>query len=104
MEDYIIVHELAGSRIVAECNNIKLINLLVSLDFENNGKFYIKKTYEEEKIKIIKILIENETLFSEGRDWSPAEIILNYREKGMLNEKFKSISWTNLNKYNIIEK
>jgi hypothetical protein len=104
MEDYILIKELAGSRIVAECNNINLENFLISLGFNNNGKFYIKQVNEEERIEIIKTLIKNGALFSEGRDWSPAELVLYYREKGILNEKFKSISWTNSNKYNIIEK
>jgi transposase len=104
MEDYILINELAGSRIVAKCNNMQLIDFLTSLGFKNSGTYYIKQVNEEERIKTIKILIKNGALFSEGRDWSPAELVLYYREKGIINEKFKSISWTNPKKYNIIER
>jgi hypothetical protein len=104
MENYIIVHELAGSRIVVECNNMQLRNLLISLGFETNGEFYIKQIIEEERIEIIKTLIKNDALFSEGNDWSPVELLLYYREQGFFNGKFKSISWINFNTYSIVEK
>jgi hypothetical protein len=105
MENYIIVHELAGSRVVVECIDNQLEDLLISLGFECKDRFYIKQIDEEEKrINIIRALMTSTVLFAEGRDWSPAELMLYYREKGIINGKFKIISWTKPNEYNITEK
>jgi hypothetical protein len=105
MEDYIIVQELAGSRIAAECATAKSKALLMTLGFHDNGDFCVKQIEnEEERIELIKAFIKIGALFSEGRDWSPAELLLYYREKGVLSEKFKSIAWSNPDTYHIVEK
>ena len=107
MKNYIIIHDLAGSRIVAQCDDLKLQQILISLGFiKEQNDFLIKRIdTEEERIHIIKNLMQNyQVLFSDGRDWSPAELILYYRDQGIINGKIKIISWLNKDKYNIIEK
>jgi hypothetical protein len=105
MENHIIIHELAGARIVAQCADVQLKNILVSLGFEYEEKFYIKQVDSEDtRINIIRILMTNKVLFAEGRDWSPAELMFYYRAKGIINGEIKIISWTKPGEYNIIEK
>jgi hypothetical protein len=51
MEDSIIVKELAGSRIVAECATAQSEDCLIALGFANNRDFYIKQVNNEKKNK-----------------------------------------------------
>jgi hypothetical protein len=100
-----IVHELAGSRAVIECVDPQLEELLISMGFEYKDGFYVKQIDAEEKrMDIIKTLMEKQALFAEGRDWSPAELMLYYQAQGIVGGKIRTISWTNPNEYNISEK
>ena len=106
MKSYILIHELAGSRIVGQCEDLKLQRLLTSLGFiKEQNDFFIKKVdTEQQRIHIIKNLMQNyQVLFADGQDWSPAQLILYYRDQGIIKGKIKIISWQNQHKYKIIE-
>ncbi len=106
MKSYILIHELAGLRIVAQCKDLKLQQLLTSLGFiKEQNDFFIKKVNtEQQRIHIIKNLMQNyQVLFADGQDWSPAQLILYYRDQGIIDGKIKIISWLNQHKYKIIE-
>ena len=106
MKSYILIHELAGSRILAQCDDVKLQQLLIALGFiKEQNDFFIKKVdTEQQRIHIIKNLMQNyQVLFADGQDWSPAQLILYYRDQGIIDGKIKIISWLNQHKYKIIE-
>ncbi|CDL81561.1 hypothetical protein [Xenorhabdus cabanillasii] len=59
---------------------------------------------EDSKLKIIKSLISEGALFSYGRSWSPAEVMDYYKkDKKIISEKYKVISWASLETYYIEE-
>lgn len=106
MKTYILIHELAGSRILAQCDDVKLQQVLIALGFiKEQNDFLIKKVdTEQQRIHIIKNLMQNyQVLFADGQDWSPAQLILYYRDQGIINGKINIISWQNQHKYKIIE-
>lgn len=43
---------------------------------------------------IAQALVNMNAVFSEGRDWSPAELMALYREQGVINTPYRVISWT----------
>lgn len=41
------------------------------------------------------------TLFSNGRDWSPSEIVRYYRDKGLIKGDYLRIVWRNEQDFDI---
>lgn len=100
----IIVRKLAGNRIVCQSNSQETDTILEDLKFEKKDGLFIRAIdNEDERISIIIVLIKNGALFSYGKDWSPAELISYYKEKGIITDKVKVISWMNPDKYIIRE-
>ena len=65
--------------------------------------FVYEHICEEDKIRVFSKLNELGFLFSVGKEWSPAEQVEYYKEKGLLQGVFKIIYWTNKTEYHIKE-
>ncbi|MDE9456097.1 hypothetical protein [Xenorhabdus bovienii] len=99
-------------------NKMKLLGFFLMNDeireyYKDDDRYYIDPfanfmklsvDTEEEKIKIIILLIKEEALFSCGRNWSPEEVMDYYKkDKKLISEKYKTIHWYGSEKYYIRE-
>ena len=50
------------------------------------------------------ILIALEALFSNGKDWSPSELVDYYKEIGLIDSKYYKISWKGKDDFYIVLK
>jgi len=93
-DDEIVITEIAGSRAVAFANTDKKILALNALGFLEEGDHLVRKIISEvDRINLLKDLIQLSALFSSGRDWSPAELVDFYRERGDIGQSYRVISW-----------
>ncbi|MFC6053782.1 hypothetical protein A6M14_00220 [Acinetobacter sp. Ac_877] len=99
----IVVRELAGNRASVTTFDLELIIQLERIGFkvDEYENFSLEIIDESHCIDIINTLIDLEALFSVGRDWSPEELVLYYREIGKIDRSFKVISWKNNNNYSV---
>lgn len=99
----IIVRELAGNRASVTTFNLELIIQLEQIGFrvDEYENFSLEIIDESYRINTINSLIDLEALFSAGRNWSPEELVLYYREIGKIDRNFKVISWKHKNSYSI---
>ena len=51
-----------------------------------------------------KKLIALEALFSNGKDWSPSELVDYYKEIGLIDSKYYKISWKGKDDFYIVLK
>jgi len=65
--------------------------------------FVYEHVSEEDKIRVFSELNDLGFLFSVGKEWSPAEQVEYYKEKGLLQGVFKIIYWTNKKEFRIKE-
>lgn len=94
-----------GHFIMLEHVPVRLYREIKTLGF--HYKFLYGYVYEhnseEDKIRIFSKLNDLGFLFSVGKEWSPAEQVEYYKEKGLLQGVFKIIYWTNKSEYHIKE-
>lgn len=100
---FMVVRQLAGDRASVSTLNLKLIIQLDRVGFkvDEYDDFSLEIIDESHRINIINALIDLEALFSAGRDWSPEELVMYYREMGKIDRVFKVISWRGKNDYSI---
>ncbi|MDC9598604.1 hypothetical protein [Xenorhabdus anantnagensis] len=99
-------------------NKMKLLGFSLITDeireyYKDDDRYYIDPfanfmklsiDTEEDKIKIIKELIKEGSLFSCGRSWSPEEVMDYYKkDKKLISEKYKTICWYSPEQYYIRE-
>lgn len=111
----IIVTDIATNNIALTVTSDLLANKLKELGFVentayeeeeqlNDGGFLILKIKNDsEKIKIIKILVEQKALFVFGYDWSPSAVMKYLTEQGAHFGKYNVISWNGPNHYEVEE-
>lgn len=90
-----------------ESVNVSLIKELKKLKFKFNifhTKCKKKINNEQELITLFQELRDLNICFAIGKEWNPSEMFEFYREKGLINGKYKQISWIGKNKYLIQEK
>ena len=95
LKDKVVAIELAG-------NNILLVN--DNLGFEKVEPYYsISMPIDdvEKRAALFQKLMEIGTLFSNGRDWSPSEIVRYYRDKGLIKGDYLRIVWRNEQDFDI---
>ena len=88
LKDKVVAIELAGNNILIANDNDNFKNELISIGFEKRAVLFQK-------------LIEIGTLFSNGKDWSPSEIVRYYRDKGLIRGDYLRIAWRNKQDFNI---
>lgn len=101
----IIVKEIAGNRAVLESNDEQQQTKLEAIGFVRDGGRLIRPVVDDadRKYLIIKLINMN-ALFSSGRDWSPEELLDYYSEKGIINQPYQVISWSDKTNFEIITK
>ena len=52
-----------------------------------------------DRIELIKFLIDVGAFFSSGRDWSPEEIVEQYKGQGAVTQGYYAIAWTTPDNY-----
>lgn len=57
---------------------------------------------EDDRIYLVRELIDLGALFSAGDGWSPAEIVELHASKGLANGPYKRIAWKNQGEYAIL--
>lgn len=95
----IIVKEIAGKNLIIEVTSPALLSSVTKLGFIPDNNFLSKPiTNDLERQVLAKELIGLNALFSAGKDWSPAELMLYYKELGIISG-FQMISWKNPDTY-----
>lgn len=99
-----LVHELAGRRIVIEWTGpTDTPGYIYDLGFEHEKTRFAKSVSDDfERVDVIKSLITHKALFIGGAGWSPAELVIYYKEQGKLHESFSEIIWRNPEQYEIV--
>lgn len=98
LKDKVVAIELAGNNILLVNDNDNFKNELISLGFEKVEPYYsISMPIDdvEKRSALFQKLMEIGTLFSNGRDWSPSEIVRYYRDKGLIKGDYLRIVWRN---------
>lgn len=95
----------SGHDIMLASVPLKLIKNVKKLGFKFNlfyGFIREKKSIEDE-IFIFEELNKLGFYFSTDKEWSPAEKVEDYKEKGLLHGTYKIVSWNNGKVYEIRE-
>lgn len=104
LKDKVIVTELAGDNILIVNDNDNFKDKLFSLGLEKVGRYYSISTPVkdvEKRADLIRKLIGIGALFSDGKNWSPSEIVSYYRDKGLIEGHYIRIAWRNKQDFNI---
>ena len=104
LKDKVVAIELAGNNILLVNDNDNFKNELISLGFEKVEPYYsISMPIDdvEKRAALFQKLMEIGTLFSNGRDWSPSEIVRYYRDKGLIEGDYLRIVWRNEQDFDI---
>jgi hypothetical protein len=100
--DEIVVHDIAGNRALVSCTKPSAEVDLRCLGFVQDGDGLVRAISDENDRKsLVEELVRLNALFSEGRDWSPAELLHLYREQGFVTAPFKVIGWRTPTDYSI---
>ncbi|ETS33640.1 hypothetical protein [Photorhabdus khanii] len=104
-DNSIIVVDMAGNTLRLRVSGDKLVNKMKLLCFSLSDEFMeLSIDNEDDKLKIIKTLINEDALFLYGNGWYPSEVMEYYKEKGIKLEKYKIIYWTDQKNYYIEER
>ncbi len=91
------ISEASDDRVVVRnVTSEDLRSALAGLGFSRTGEpdvLDIKVKDENQKALIFKNLRDRNLHFSRGREWSPAEVFEWLRDRGLLEGRFRSISW-----------
>ncbi|MFM2448597.1 MAG: hypothetical protein RIS44_1047 [Pseudomonadota bacterium] len=99
------VLDLAGSKIRVTSNDATHQAALMNLGFIAQGDQLVCPVADDAHRKsIAQALVNMNAVFSEGRDWSPAELMALYREQGVINTPYRVISWTDPQHYVISQR
>lgn len=104
LKDKVVAIELAGNNILIANDNDNFKNELISIGFEKVEPYYsisMPTDDVEKRAVLFQKLIEIGTLFSNGKDWSPSEIVRYYRDKGLIRGDYLRIAWRNKQDFNI---
>lgn len=107
LDNKIIVVELAGQSILLSNSGDNFKKELIAMGFVKKGKYYaldLPTRDITQRVTLIKKLIALEALFSNGKDWSPSELVDYYKEIGLIDSKYYKISWKGKDDFYIVLK
>lgn len=107
LDNKIIVVELAGQNILLANSGDNFNKELIAMGFIKKGKYYTLNLPVKDitqRVTLIKKLIALEALFSDGKDWSPSELVDYYKEMGLIDNKYYKISWKGKDDFHIVLK
>lgn len=100
----ILVNDIAGNIGLLGCSNPVLVREIIALGFSEEGGVYSRRlSGMSDRRDIVRKLVALGALFSDGKDWSPAEIVTLFSEEGFIDEKFLTITWKEPNEFLIVE-
>jgi len=98
----IVVVDLAGAVARTYCSDANSISKLSQLGFIQEGSQFVRKIGDPAERKALALqLMRLDALFSEGKDWSPAELMESFRDQGIVQGKFRTIAWHDPQTYSI---
>jgi len=98
----IVVLDIAGDFAHARTGNPARKSDLFELGFvEKADDLVLPLHNEEDRVRIIKKLVDLKALFSYGPGWSPSELVGYYRDKGLVSGTYRVIAWTSPENYRI---
>ncbi|MGI8490945.1 hypothetical protein QWJ20_20780 [Pectobacterium sp. S5] len=104
-DNYIVVSDIATNTIKLRVQGNDSVKEVEALGFLASGQFMVKTIKDEgEKLELIKSLAKVDALFVFGYGWYPSEVMGFYKEKNAYIGKYKVISWSDPNHYNIEER
>ena len=105
-DSHSVVAKADGSEVIINALDGNIDSRITSLGFafDSSSSRYVKFVADsKEKAKVFESLRDIGVLFSDGREWCPAELFEYFREQGLANGKFKRISWINPTEFIIKE-
>ncbi|MCU1795200.1 hypothetical protein [Pectobacterium polaris] len=104
-DNSIVVSDIATNTIKLRVQGNDSVKEVEVLGFLASGQFMVKTIKNEsEKLELIKSLAKVDALFLFGYGWYPSEVMDFYKEKNAYIGKYKVISWSDPNNYNIEER
>ena len=93
-DNSIVVLDIAGKRARVFCNDANKEAALLGAGFAKDGSVFVRSIQDDEDRKqLVLLLAAHQALFSAGKDWSPAELVAHYKERGLPLGNFRVISW-----------
>ena len=101
----IVVIDVAGTSIKIRVLGSGLIKKMQAIGFSLKDEFMVIPVIDEQnKQRIIRLLVDEGALFLFGPGWYPSEVIEYYKEQNIKFGKYKIIYWSNRNTYHIEER
>ena len=107
LDNKIVVVELAGRNILLNNSSDNFNKELIAMGFVKNGKYYalgLPTNDVTKRVTLIKKLIALGDIFSDGKDWSPSELVDYYKEIGLIDSTYYKISWKGKDDFYIVLK
>lgn len=99
-DNEMVVIDVAGDYARVQTTNSAHRQSLVRMGFvEEYDRLSLPLKDKNDRAKVVQMLIGFGALFSDGRDWSPAELVAYYRELGLVSGSYRVITWRNPNDY-----
>ena len=104
-DNSIVVIDVAGTSIKIRVLGSGLIKKMQAIGFSLKDEFMVIPVIDEQnKQRIIRLLVDEGALFLFGHGWYPSEVIEYYNEQNIKFGKYKIIYWSNRNTYHIEER
>ncbi|MBS7443887.1 hypothetical protein KIF87_16355 [Enterobacter sp. 120016] len=103
--DSIIVIDIAGNAVKIKAFGQSLIGKMQVIGFSSIDEFMVLPVSDDQdKKRIIRLLISEGALFLYGYGWYPSEVMEYYKEQNINLGKYKVIYWTDKDTYHIEER
>ncbi|HFX7232647.1 hypothetical protein VNX24_12925 [Citrobacter farmeri] len=103
--DSIIVIDIAGNTVKISVFGQHLISKMQVIGFSLIDEFMVLPVSDDQdKQRIIRLLISEGALFLYGHGWYPSEVMEYYKEQNIVFDKYKIIYWTDKDTYHIEER
>jgi hypothetical protein len=100
----VVVLDIAGTCAKVKVEGSEKISALTKLGFmSKNGEYERPISSMEDREALVKNLIALGSLFSGGRDWSPADVVDYFRAQGRVSTGYRKIEWADPYTYFILE-
>ncbi|MFJ3456052.1 hypothetical protein ACIPMZ_03670 [Scandinavium goeteborgense] len=101
----IIVIDMVGNIIELRVSGTALIDEMKLIGFSVNDKnMTLNVSNNQDKQRVIQLLISAEAYFLYGNGWYPSELMEYYKDQGVDIGKYKVIFWTDKDTYHIKER
>lgn len=96
---------MAGNTIKIRVFSQSLINKMQTIGFSLIDEFMVLSINDDQdKQRIIRLLISEGALFLYGHGWYPSEVMEYYKDQNITFGKYKIIYWTDKDNYHIEER